>query len=197
MEFEHNIDSLVLTVKFENKRHIKHCYLRVINNNLIHIKANINFTYLDALELLERKKNWLIKALNHTNQTQLNDDEFLYFGEIKKLDDYKIKNIDKFYRESIEKVIPSLVEKYSKLMNLYPSSIKYRKNKRTWGSCNYKNGLNFNTQLCKFPIEIAQYVVVHELAHIKHKDHSKKFWNLVECYCPDYKEREKLFKSLL
>ncbi|WP_121626552.1 M48 family metallopeptidase [Poseidonibacter antarcticus] len=197
MEFEHNIDSLVLTVKFENKRHIKHCYLRVINNNLIHIKANINFTYLDALELLERKKNWLIKALSHINQTQLNDDEFLYFGEIKKLYDYKIKNIDKFYRESIEKVIPSLVEKYSKLMNLYPTSIKYRKNKRTWGSCNYKNGLNFNTQLCKFPIEIAQYVVVHELAHIKHKNHSKKFWNLVECYCPDYKEREKLFKTLL
>ena len=127
----------------------------------------------------------------------MDDDEFLYFGEIKKLDEYNIKNIDKFYRESIEKVIPGLVEKYSKLMNLYPSSIKYRKNKRTWGSCNYKNGLNFNTQLCKFPIEIAQYVVVHELAHIKHKNHSKKFWNLVECYCPDYKEREKLFKTLL
>ena len=197
MEFKHNIDSLVLTVKFENKRHIKHCYLRVVNNNLIHIKANINFTYIDALELLERKKNWLIKALKHINQTKLDDDEFLYFGEIKKLDEYNIKNIDKFYRESIEKVIPGLVEKYSKLMNLYPSSIKYRKNKRTWGSCNYKNGLNFNTQLCKFPIEIAQYVVVHELAHIKHKNHSKKFWNLVECYCPDYKEREKLFKTLL
>jgi len=197
LEFKHNIDSLVLTVKFENKRHIKHCYLRVVNNNLIHIKANINFTYIDALELLERKKNWLIKALKHINQTKLDDDEFLYFGEIKKLDEYNIKNIDKFYRESIEKVIPGLVEKYSKLMNLYPSSIKYRKNKRTWGSCNYKNGLNFNTQLCKFPIEIAQYVVVHELAHIKHKNHSKKFWNLVECYCPDYKEREKLFKTLL
>ena len=197
MEFKHNIDSLVLTVKFENKRHIKHCYLRVVNNNLIHIKANINFTYIDALELLERKKNWLIKALKHINQTKLDDDEFLFFGEIKKLDEYNIKNIDKFYRESIEKVIPGLVEKYSKLMNLYPSSIKYRKNKRTWGSCNYKNGLNFNTQLCKFPIEIAQYVVVHELAHIKHKNHSKKFWNLVECYCPDYKEREKLFKTLL
>jgi len=197
LEFKHNIDSLVLTVKFENKRHIKHCYLRVVNNNLIHIKANINFTYIDALELLERKKNWLIKALKHINQTKLDDDEFLFFGEIKKLDEYNIKNIDKFYRESIEKVIPGLVEKYSKLMNLYPSSIKYRKNKRTWGSCNYKNGLNFNTQLCKFPIEIAQYVVVHELAHIKHKNHSKKFWNLVECYCPDYKEREKLFKTLL
>ena len=197
MEFIHNLDSLVVTVKFENKKHIKHCYLRVINNNLIHIKANINFTYSDVLDLLEKKKKWLIKALNQSNKISLNEDEFLYFGEIKKIEDYNIRDIDKFYRETIEKIIPNLVDRYSKLMKLYPTSIKYRKNKRTWGSCNYKNGLNFNTQLCKFPIEIAEYVVVHELAHIKHKNHSKEFWNLVELYCPDYKKTEELFKTLL
>jgi len=197
LEFVHNFDSLVVTVKFENKKHIKHCYLRVINNDLIHIKANINFTYEDVLDLLEKKKKWLIKRLNQTNKIILNEDEFLYFGEKKKIEDYNIKDIDKFYRETIEKTIPSIVEKYSKLMKLYPSSIKYRKNKRTWGSCNYKNALSFNTQLCKFPIEIMEYVVVHELAHIKHKNHSKKFWNLVELYCPDYKKTEELFKTLL
>ena len=197
MEFVHNFDSLVVTVKFENKKHIKHCYLRVINNDLIHIRANINFTYEDVLDLLEKKKKWLIKRLNQTNKIILNEDEFLYFGEKKKIEDYNIKDIDKFYRETIEKTIPSIVEKYSKLMKLYPSLIKYRKNKRTWGSCNYKNALSFNTQLCKFPIEIMEYVVVHELAHIKHKNHSKKFWNLVELYCPDYKKTEELFKTLL
>ena len=197
MEFQHNLDSLVVTVKLENKKHIKHCYLRVINNKTIQIKANMYFSHSDALDLLERKKTWLIKGLNQTNTNNLNDDEFLFFGEVKKLNDYNIKNIDKFYRDNIEKIIPDIVKKYSILMNLHPTSIKYRKNKRTWGSCNYKNGLNFNTQLCKFPIEIAEYVVVHELAHIKHKNHSQKFWNLVESYCPDYKSREKLFKTLL
>ena len=197
MEFQHNLDSMVVTVKLENKRHIKHCYLRIINNKTIQIKANMYFSYYDALDLIERKKIWLLKGLNQSKSNDLNDDEFLYFGEIKKLSDYKIKNIDKFYRDNIEKIIPGNVEKYSKLMNLYPTSNKYRKNKRTWGSCNYKNGLNFNTQLCKFPIKIAEYVVVHELAHIKHKNHSKKFWNLVESYCPDYKNTEKLFKTLL
>ena len=197
MEFQHNIDSMVVTVKLENKRHIKHCYLRVINNKTIQIKANMHFSYTDALDLIERKKTWLIKGLTQTKSNILNDDEFLYFGEIKKLSDYNIKNIDKFYRDNIEKIIPDIVEKYSKLMDLYPTSIKYRKNKRTWGSCNYRNGLNFNTQLCKFPIEIAEYVVVHELAHIKHKNHSQKFWSLVESYCPDYKNIEKLFKTLL
>lgn len=197
MEFQHNLDSLVVTVKLLNKKSIKHCYLRIVNNNEIQIKANIYFSLEDAKYLLNRKKQWLIKGLNQYNSNKLNIDEFLFLGNIQKLCDYKIINLDKFYREKIEEIIPPLVDKYSKLMNLYPTSIKYRKNKRTWGSCNYKNGLNFNTQLCKFPIEIAEYVVIHELAHIKHKNHSKKFWDLVEVYCPNYKQTEALFKTLL
>tara|TARA_B100001063_G_C16638082_1_gene489373 strand:- start:218 stop:811 length:594 start_codon:yes stop_codon:yes gene_type:complete len=197
LEFQHNLDSLVLTVKLVNKKSIKHCYLRVINNNEIQIRANIYFTKEDAKDLLKRKKQWLLKGLEKISLNKLENDEFLFFGKTQKLIDYKITNIDKFYRIKIEEIIPPLVEKCSKQMKLYPTSIKYRKNKRTWGSCNYKNGLNFNTQLCKFPIEIVEYVVIHELAHIKHKNHSKKFWDLVEVYCPDYKQREALFKSLL
>ena len=61
----------------------------------------------------------------------------------------------------------------------------------------YKNGLNFNILLMKFPIEVMEYVIVHELAHIKHKNHSKDFWNLVAVYCSNYKEVEKLFKNFL
>ncbi|MGB1227369.1 MAG: M48 family metallopeptidase [Poseidonibacter sp.] len=196
MEFQYNLDSLVLSVKLENKKHIKHCYLRVVDGQ-IQIRANIYFTIEDAYELLNRKKKWLIKILEQSSKNSLKDDEFLYFGEFKKLSDFDIKNLDSFYKDEIKIIIPPLVEKYSKLMKLYPNSINYRKNKRTWGSCNYKNDLKFNTQLCKFPKFIAEYVVIHELAHIKHKNHSKKFWDLVNEFCPDYKQREKIFKTLL
>ncbi|HRM35744.1 MAG TPA: M48 family metallopeptidase [Aliarcobacter cryaerophilus] len=51
--------------------------------------------------------------------------------------------------------------------------------------------------LMKFPLYIMEYIVIHELAHIKHKNHSKKFWELVEKYSPNYKEIEKIFKTLL
>jgi predicted metal-dependent hydrolase len=187
----------VLTVNLENKKHIKHCYLRIINNKEVQIRANIYFSIEDAKELLLRKKAWILTSLEQSSKNILKDDEFLYFGEIKKLDDYKIKNIDIFYKNEIQEFIPSMVEKYSEIMNLYPISINYRKNKRTWGSCSHKNDLKFNTQLCKFPKSVSEYVVIHELAHIKHKNHSQKFWDLVRQYCPDYKEREKLLKSLL
>ena len=49
----------------------------------------------------------------------------------------------------------------------------------------------------KYPLEIMEYIVVHELSHIKHKNHSKDFWNLVEEFSPNYKYIEKYFKTLL
>ena len=197
MSFQIEINKTIVTVKLENKKNIKHCYLRILKADLIQIRANKYFTIFDAKDLINRKKDWIEASILKMSKKSLNDDEFLLLGERKKYEDYKIKNIDTFYRHEIEKILPQKVDEYSKKMNLFPTSISYRKNKRTWGSCNYKNGLNFNILLMKFPIEVMEYVIVHELAHIKHKNHSKDFWNLVAVYCSNYKEVEKLFKNFL
>lgn len=197
MSFQIELNEKQVTVKLVNKKNVKHCYIRVLKEDLIEIKSNIYFSLYDAKILVEKRKNWLENAIKKVSKNALLEDEFLYLGEIKKLQDYNIKNLDKFYKNEIEKILPNIVETFSKKMDLYPTSISYRKNKRTWGSCNFKNGLNFNILLMKFPLEIMQYVVIHELSHIKHKNHSKNFWNLVEKYCPNYKQIEKEFKNFL
>ena len=197
MSFQIELNEKQVTVKLVNKKNVKHCYIRVLKEDLIEIKSNIYFSLYDAKILVEKRKNWLENAIKKVSKNALLEDEFLYLGEVKKLQDYNIKNLDKFYKNEIEKILPSIVETFSKKMDLYPTSISYRKNKRTWGSCNFKNGLNFNILLMKFPLEIMQYVVIHELSHIKHKNHSKNFWNLVEKYCPNYKQIEKEFKNFL
>lgn len=197
MSFQIELNKKIVTVKLINKKNIKHCYIRVLKDDLVEIKSNIYFSLYDAKILVEKRKNWLENAIKKVSKNALLDDEFLYLGNIKKLQDYNIKNLDKFYKNEIEKILPNIVEEFSKKMNLYPTSISYRKNKRTWGSCNFKNGLNFNILLMKFPIEVMRYVIVHELSHIKHKNHSKDFWNLVEKYCPNYKQIEKDFKNFL
>ncbi|MBP6713159.1 MAG: M48 family metallopeptidase [Aliarcobacter sp.] len=197
MSFQIEINKKLITVKLENKKNIKHCYLRILKNDLIQIRANIYFTIYDAKDLISRKKEWIESSILKMQDKSINEDEFLLLGEIKKIDEYKIKNIDTFYRKEIEKILPQKVQEHSIKMNLFPTSISYRKNKRTWGSCNYKNGLNFNILLMKFPLEVMEYVIVHELAHIKHKNHSKDFWNLVAVFCPNYKEIEKQFKKFL
>ncbi|MCT7909198.1 M48 family metallopeptidase [Arcobacter lacus] len=197
MSFQIELNEKQVTVKLVNKKNVKHCYIRVLKDDLIEIKSNIYFSLYDAKILVEKRKNWLENAIKKVSKNALLEDEFLYLGEIKKLQDYNIKNLDNFYKNEIEKILPNIVETFSKKMDLYPTSISYRKNKRTWGSCNFKNGLNFNILLIKFPLEIMQYVVIHELSHIKHKNHSKNFWNLVEKYCPNYKQIEKEFKNFL
>ncbi len=198
MNFKVNINNSLVNVELHNKNHIKHCYLRILKDDLIQIRANRYFTLNDAKNLIDRKKEWILdNLLKYKHKIIVNDDEFLLFGEIRKLEDFKIKNIDVFYKKEIEKYIPNLVEKYSNFMQLFPTKISYRKNKRTWGSCNYKNELNFNYLLMKYPIKIMEYIVVHELAHIKYKNHSKDFWTLVEKFSPNYKEIESEFKEFL
>ena len=72
-------------------------------------------------------------------------------------------------------------------MGLEYNSIKYRKMKRRWGSCSSKKVLTFNTELMKLKKELIDYVVVHELAHLKHMNHSKQFHALVDRYLPSSK----------
>jgi len=200
LNFETKIKDLNVTVKFETRKRMKNLYIRVIDNENIHIKAGSYFNSIDAKIFLDKKEDWIYNKLIELKKVALLKDEFLYFGKVEKKELYDLedeKSVDEFYRKQANEYITFLVDKHSKIMNLFPTKVSFRKNKRTWGSCNFKNEIRFNFLLMKYPIQIIEYVVIHELAHIVHKNHSKDFWNLVETYCNDYKDREKLFKTFL
>jgi predicted metal-dependent hydrolase len=99
------------------------------------------------------------------------------------------KHINSFYKKEAENNILPMVVKWSKIMGLKYSKVSFRKTKRQWGSCSSQNALSFNTMMLKLPQSVMEYVVIHELAHIKHKHHQKTFWSLVANYVPDYKEK--------
>lgn len=92
-------------------------------------------------------------------------------------------------------IIPQKVEKIARIMNVNPASIKITGAKTRFGSCSGKNALCFSWRVMSYPEKAIDYVVVHELAHIIHHDHSKNFWKTVEKYMPDYKEAEKILKG--
>jgi predicted metal-dependent hydrolase len=95
--------------------------------------------------------------------------------------------VNKFYKEkAIEKITP-LVEKWSEEMCLRPAHVGYRKAKTRWGSCSGRDRISFNYYLLKMSTSCIEYVVVHELAHIRHKNHSADFWGLVKKYLDNYK----------
>lgn len=107
--------------------------------------------------------------------------------------------LEKRYRTAALDYIPKRVEYYADnyrflLKNNY-SRITIRDQKTRWGSCSSKGTLSFNWRLMLAPPGILDYVVVHELCHLSHMNHSREFWQCVEAVLPDYKERRKWLKE--
>lgn len=91
--------------------------------------------------------------------------------------------------------LPSRVAYFSQQMGLCPTGIKITSAETRFGSCNAKNGLCFSWRLMGYPPAAIDYVIVHELAHIQHKNHGSAFYRRVAQCLPDYKEREALLRE--
>lgn len=100
------------------------------------------------------------------------------------------ESVDKFYKQKAEEKITKLVIKFSDIMKLYPEYVGFRKSKNRWGSCSERNRLTFNPEIMKLSSSLIEYAVIHELAHIAHKNHSKEFWKLVKKHMSDYSAKE-------
>lgn len=106
-----------------------------------------------------------------------------------------ISACEKELREKAKTEIPLLVAQYAARMGLSPTSVKITSAEKRFGSCSGKNALCFSWRLMAYPPPAVEYVVVHELAHIKHHNHSAAFYALIERYLPDYRERQKMLKT--
>ena len=93
-----------------------------------------------------------------------------------------------------ELVIPDRLAYFAKQMDLWPSAIRISNTRSRFGSCSQQNKLAFSCRLMLYPPEAVDYVIVHELAHIRHKNHGPDFWKTVAEILPDYKQRIKLLR---
>ncbi len=92
-------------------------------------------------------------------------------------------------------VIPQKAEELAREMGVSYGRITIRNQVTRWGSCSAKKNLNFNCLLMLCPEDVLDYVIVHELCHLRHMDHSKDFWADVERYCPDWKTHRNWLKT--
>ena len=102
--------------------------------------------------------------------------------------------IDNFYKQKAQKKITKLVKKYSEIMQLFPEYVGFRKSKTKWASCSEHNRISLNPDMMKLSISLIEYTIVHELAHIAYKNHSKDFWKLVKKYMSDYPKKEQMLR---
>ena len=103
--------------------------------------------------------------------------------------------LTKWYKDSFGDIVRERIEKYSPELNVAPAKIFIKNQKTRWGSCSTKGNINLNWLLVMTPLEIIDYVIVHELSHLKVMNHSQEFWTLVESILTDYKERRKWLKE--
>lgn len=93
-----------------------------------------------------------------------------------------------FFIQNANDVLLKKVNYYSQIMGLSYNSIRVKDVKTFWGSCSKKGNLNFNWRIIMAPNWIIDYIVIHELCHLKYMNHSKEFWDMVEIYMPSFYE---------
>jgi len=162
-----------------NKSKRKTVSLVLKNSELLVVFAPLKMSKTEILHFIEMKKTWIEK----NRQMLRNKEETL--SKIEPLSKEEIENVKNKARQEI----PKIVEYYARIIGVDYGRISFRMQKTRWGSCSSKGNLNFNYALAIMPIKVRDYVVIHELCHRRYMDHSKKFWDCVSEFMPDYKQQ--------
>lgn len=135
---------------------------------------------------VQSKTGWISKTLKKQEEQRKRAEEMVTFFHDGVLDSL---------REKAKAQLPPKVEHFADLMGVKYGRITVRRQKTRWGSCSSKGNLNFNCLLMLCPDFVVDYVVVHELCHLKQMNHSERFWAEVERVLPQYKEARKWLKE--
>lgn len=149
--------------------------VQVDKNCKITVRAPFFVSQKEIEAFMADKKEWLENAI--ITQRDKAKKQKIYSDE-------EIKNL----RQKAKEILPEKVKYYSDLMGVVPTAVKVNSAKTRYGSCSGKNSINFSLYLMDKDERFIDYVVVHELAHIKHHNHSKEFYAFVEKFVPDYKD---------
>ena len=208
----YKIEDYEILVNIEKKK-IKNTYIRVKENNTILVTTSYLTSKRQIINLLEKNKDYLGKCLKQLEEKKQKDQEFYLWG--KKYDvvviptesDVIIEDevitpslptLDKWLKKEMKKEFSMQLDSwYQKCEENIPyPKLRIRKMKTRWGVCNRKNNtVTLNSDLIRYPKSCLDYVIVHELSHFVHFDHSKQFWNQVGKYYPQYKETRKYLKN--
>ena len=108
----------------------------------------------------------------------------------------QIREEDKpLYVKRAKTILPGKIQQYARRMGVCPTGLTVTSAKTRFGSCSGKDRLSFSWRLMAYPEAAIDYVVVHELAHIRYKDHSRAFYRFIESVLPDYRDRIRLLKG--
>ncbi|WP_010478089.1 M48 family metallopeptidase [Thermococcus zilligii] len=189
------------------RRPVRYARIEVKPNGMVVVTAPEGF---DVDSFVERHKEWIEAKLAEIESRRTESgfpiDGELYqvirgrktrvHGEFRTVvfsahPDEAIAGLKSYLRPGIM----ALVEEYSGEMGVFPERVFIRHQRSRWGSCSPQGNINFNVRLVSVPPGLREYVVIHELAHLKHMNHSKAFWEFVGRFYPGYREARRELKK--
>lgn len=147
----------------------------------------------DVEPFLLKKRRWILGRLALLEEARV--DGFPYFGEFLNEPPARGGELETLLRKELRKTVMPLVVKRSADFNVSPGRVYIRKARSRWGSASSRGNVSFSLALAALPLEIIDYVVTHEVAHLRHMNHSRAFWSLVASVHPDWREKRKELKK--
>lgn len=192
--------------------------IHITSDGRVEVRCPIRVNRFIVDEFVKSKEKWIEKhltAINNRFRAPLEiGDKMLFLGkeypicenEGRSYFDGEAMYIEKgadiyaalaeFYRINAKELILPMVHRAESRMGMYANKINITSAKTRWGSCSGKNNLNFSWRLMMAEPETIEYVIIHELSHIKEKNHGKRFWQLVEQYKPNFREHNRKLRLI-
>lgn len=209
----------IISYKIICSSRAKYLRLQINGNNGLEVILPRRYKHEKVEDFILQKKDWILKHLKEKQTARyyflgeeisilINYDLFLKKPQINYLHKKLTVNIpsgyNSFSQDNIYNIwlkhkakvyLPGRVKELSDRTGLNYKRITIRSQKTRWGSCSTSGRLSFNYRLMRFRNEIIDYVIIHELCHLKEMNHSKKFWKIVEMICPDFKKLKTQLKK--
>ncbi|WQV65327.1 M48 family metallopeptidase [Helicobacter pylori] len=183
------LDNIPITIQKSKK--IKTLSLNITPSLEVILKMPDSCPQARANAFLKEQEAWLKKTFLAMQEkhsllhSRLNTykDKILVFDETKNANDYTLTDLKKILKTYLERKLPLIAQK----MQTSYTGFSIRNNAKVLGSCSYHNRLSFALLLVCAQKEAIDYVIIHELAHTIHKNHSQNFWRCVKTFCPNYR----------
>ncbi|GAA7802328.1 M48 family metallopeptidase [Helicobacter pylori] len=192
------LDDIPITIQKSKK--IKTLSLNITPSLEVILKMPDSCPQTRVHAFLKEQKAWLQKTLSAMQKkysllhSQTYQNKILVFDEEKNANDYTLTELKKILKTYLEQQLPLSAQK----MQTSYTHFSVRNNAKVLGSCSYHNRLSFALLLVCAKKEAIDYVIIHELAHTIHKNHSKNFWCCVQIFCPNYRAlREHLKQNII
>lgn len=179
-------------IHFSNRKSLG---IQIKEDASIHVRAPYFVRKCDVEAFVVEKKDWIYKHFVDISAKVSEQAKQSPAGELTPALEKQIRLLEKRFRKAAKEYFPRRCAELQKLTGGYYTKISIRNQKTRWGSCSQTGTLSFNYRLMMAEPAVIDYVIIHELCHLTHMNHSEAFWDKIAGIMPDYKIHRKWLKE--